>query len=306
MRFEGKSIFFIGDSITANGTFLKYLRTYFKRTGRNVSLYNKGIPGGTLTILHTALEEELHCEKPDVAVICFGVNDLRYWEYNSDILGTEKLEQTREKQRTIYAEKMNSLIEKLSKLGITPILCSPFAVSRYLAAADNIETVVDSKEKSSINNKFYNTEVFAKINESLNELRDFLKSFSEERGIEFWDNFNATYELSESSTYNSDGIHFSAVGNQLIAKLILKNMYGEELTEFETDGECEEIAAREFDERAYFFIKYNIMRPVVPERTSAQLSEKVREWIQKNGNTQGLTKEREEGFFRYLSRCSLV
>lgn len=302
MKYEGKSIFFIGDSITANGLFLNYLRTYFKRTGRDITVYNKGIPGGTLTILHTALEEELCAGKPDFAVIGFGVNDLRYWEYNSDTINTPALMQTIDTQRNLYAEKMELLIEKLSALGITPILASPFAVSRFLAGNEKIETVVDSKEKSSINDKFYNREVFGRINESLRELRDFVKKFAEERGIEFWDNYSATYSLSEAATYVSDGIHFSPKGNQLIARLILGNMLGEELNEFNSDEESEKLAASELEERAYFFIKYNIMRPTNPSWTPDELEEMVKSWIEKKGNVEGVTKVREEAFYRYISK----
>ena len=302
MKYEGKSIFFIGDSITANGLFFKYLRTYFKRAGRDVTIYNKGIPGGTLTILHTALDEELRSGKPDFAVISFGANDSRYWEYNSDTINTPELTQTIDNQRRIYAEKMELLVEKLSALGITPILTSPFAFSHFLSSSENVETVVDAKEKACINHKFYNREVFAKINGSLKEYRDFVKNFAEERGIEFWDNYEATYSLSDSLDYASDGIHFSPKGNQLIARLILGNMLGEELNEFNTDEETEKLAASELEERAYFFIKYNIMRPTNPNWTPDELQERVKAWIERKGNVEGVTKVREEAFYRYIAK----
>ena len=83
---------------------------------------------------------------------------------------------------------------------------------------------------------------------------------------------------------------------------VVFNMLGEELNEFNTDEETEKLAASELEERAYFFIKYNIMRPTNPNWTPDELQERVKAWIERKGNVEGVTKVREEAFYRYIAK----
>ena len=83
LDFEGKSVFFVGDSITANGTFVSLLRRCFREKGIKISVFNKGIPGASAAIAYEALGEALSVFTPDAAVISLGVNDAGYWEYTS-------------------------------------------------------------------------------------------------------------------------------------------------------------------------------------------------------------------------------
>ena len=117
--FEGKSIFFIGDSITADGLFLQYLRMHFEKTGHRIFLHNKGIPGGSTTIVGRALDEELSGFLPDYAVIALGVNDMWYWEYDASPVVTAEWKARREEHKATYMAGLSALVARLQEKGIT-------------------------------------------------------------------------------------------------------------------------------------------------------------------------------------------
>ena len=297
--FEGKSIFFIGDSITADGLFLQYLRMHFEKTGHRIFLHNKGIPGGSTTIVGRALEEEISDFLPDYAVIALGVNDMWYWEYDANPEVTEEWKARREELKCTYMQGLALLVTRLREMGITPILCSPFCVNPFMVGEGEIETVVDSKEKSAIANQFYHSVTFAKINKTLGELSALIAAYATEQNLTFWNMFQGTFDAATEDSFISDGIHYSEKGNALLASLFLKNMLGEELMLQPLDDCRRELAAREFDERAYYFIKYNILGRKGMGLTGIELLDAVRAWLLQNGNTSGLTKKREESFFGY-------
>ena len=300
-KYENKTVFFIGDSITANGKFVHLLRLYFKENGYRVHLQNKGIPGGTAELIHEALEEELEAHTPDFAVISFGANDVAYYEYNTDTIGKEALSLIKKAKLEEYCKNMTSLVIKLKARGITPILCSPFCFNRYLNEEVERETVVDLCEKEAIDYKFYSPTVFEKINESLLEFSGFVKSLAKENGFEFWDLYKATYEKTTPDCFESDGIHYTPKGDFIIAEYMLEKMCNQSIGTPKEDVDCQEIAKLELDEISYFFIKYNIMRQKHHSLTDEELVLAVKEWIAENGNVWGMTSERVERFSRFVN-----
>lgn len=299
-KYENKTVFFIGDSITANGTFVHLLRLYFKEKGYRVYLQNKGIPGGTAELIHEALDEELEAHTPDFAVISFGANDVAYYEYNTDTIGKESLALIKKRKFEEYSANMTLLVSKLKGRGITPILCSPFCFNRYLKEETERETVVDLCEKEAIDHKFYDPAVFEKINESLLEFGGFVESLANKNGLEFWDLYNLTYEKTTPDCFESDGIHYTPKGDYIIAEYMLKNMCHQSLGTPKEDIACKEIAELELEEISYFFIKYNIMRQKRHYLADEELSLAVKEWVAQNGNIWGMTSERVERFSRFI------
>ncbi len=299
MNFEGKSLFFIGDSITANGSFVSLLRSYFKKIGRKIAIFNKGIAGANVDISFETFGEDFEIFKPDYAILSLGVNDVGYWEYNSGE-ETEERKHLKQKRYDSYVRGITRLTEALLAMGVRPVLCSPFCVNRYLPARREIETVVDSSEKNCIKSSFYTNEAFAKVNASLEKFSNFVKSYAEEKGLPVWDLFTETYNGITADCFESDGIHYSAAGDKLIADAIARNIIGEPCSLSDVDDETEKIADLEASERAYYFVKYNIMRGIGAGLSDSELSEEVSRWIDKNGNANGLTKAREAGFFEFV------
>ena len=61
-----------------------------------------------------------------------------------------------------------------------------------------------------------------------------------------------------------------------------------------------ELTDLEADERAYFFAKYNIVFFSQGLKEGEELVKAVEDFIEKKGYVEGMTKERAEGFFRFV------
>ena len=300
MNFEGKSLFFIGDSITANGSFVSLLRGYFRKNSRKISVFNKGIPGASAAIAYEALGEALSVFTPDIGVISLGVNDVGYWEYTSSPELTSDERRTKQERQDLFIRGIARLADALAEKGVCSIICSPFCVSRFLSGVKEIETEVDSREKNSIKSSFYTREAFAKINDSLGEYAGLLRKYAEARGFEFWDLFSETFCGVNEDCFRADGIHYSAAGDKLIADLIARKISGNACSAYEASAELEKIAELEAAERAYYFVKYNIMRNTSVGLSDSELLDAVSVWLKKNGNINGLNEAREAGFFKFV------
>lgn len=299
MDYTGKSLFFMGDSITANGSFIHLLRLHLKSTGKKIFVHNKGIPGGTVPMGCAVLEEEIDGFVPNCVVISYGANDIGYWKYSTDTLDTSELYDFMKEKSADYMYNLNILVNRLKKLGITPILCSPFCMSKKPFTKAEIETIVDLKEKEEIDYKFYNKEVFDTLNKTLKSLGEKIQAYAKENIIEFWDLFTDTYNEVDETCFSSDGIHYQPKGDEIIAKALLKYITGESYTTQAPSNELEKIAHRELEERSYYFVKYNILcwHKGVSDK---ELIEKLDAWLEVNGNKYGLTKERARGFANYI------
>ena len=299
MDFEGKSLFFIGDSITEGGGFFTYLRAHFQKTGRKIFLHNKGIPGFTTKLTKTSIEEDLSLYTPDYAVISFGCNDVMPCLYDSRCELTEKWQALRLQRKEEYKEGIVYLTRVLRERGITPIFCSPFCVNENIVESEYIETVADNKEKGGIDYGFYTKKTFSAINEALKELREYICDYATQNGYAFWDLFTQTLACTNGDCFEQDGLHYTREGHKQIAKCMLLNMYGEQLEEVVFDESLLRIAEREKDERAYYFVKYNIMKEHYAQLSDVELIDFTRKWLDENGHIWGLNERRAEGFFRF-------
>ncbi len=86
---DGQRIVFLGDSITNAGGYVQYVEAYLlaRFPDQKFELINLGLPSETVTGLsepehpfprpdaHERLERALLKTKPDVVVICYGMND---------------------------------------------------------------------------------------------------------------------------------------------------------------------------------------------------------------------------------------
>lgn len=299
-NFENKSIFFIGDSITEGGGFIQYLRAHFSATNRNIYLHNKGIPGGRMDMVQYSLDEDLHSMRPDYAVVALGVNDLRIMLYDGAEPLTQELIDRRQGFVDGYERSCKWLLAELKNRGITPIVCSPFCVNENIIERADIETVVDNEDKKDIGTCFYTKKTFQAINGGLKKMRDVVRAIAEELNVEFWDMYSETLANATGDCFTEDGIHYTQKGYELLAKGMLKYMYGEQLLSAPITPNIQELVKAEFDERAYYFIKYIVLHERRENfHTADDVIQETKNWLAENGNIDGVTKERELSFFRY-------
>lgn len=300
-RFENKTIFFFGDSITSGGSFLTQLRGFFYEKGKHVAIFNKGIAGARADFFDYILGEELSFLKPDYAVLSYGVNDLGIWLYKSGRELSKEEQQEKENRIKIYSKSILSVVQELKKQGITPIICSPFCVNEDITEREDIITIGDNKEKEElIDNSFYKKSTFKNINNGLNRLREVARGISKNERVEFWDLYEITLQNVTTDCFSSDGIHYSDNGNQVIANGFLKCMgYSDSVQENYDNNEIKEINALEQDMRAYFFVKYNLLNIKEEKVSIEEIKERLQLFYKKNGYINGLNEIRWKGFFHF-------
>jgi lysophospholipase L1-like esterase len=123
---DGQRVVFLGDSNTFAGHFIAHLDAYlFTRfPDQQFELLNLGLPSETVSGLsepdhpyprpdvHTRLDRALSKTRPNVVVICYGMNDGIYYPFS-------------EERFRKYQEGMKRLIEKAQKAGARVVVMTP-------------------------------------------------------------------------------------------------------------------------------------------------------------------------------------
>src|SRR5215471_8295439 len=123
---DGQRVVFLGDSNTFDGKFIAYLDAYLctRFPDKRFELINLGLPSETVSGLsepehpfprpdvHERIDRALALAKPNVVVICYGMNDGIYYPFS-------------EERFKKYRDGMMKLIDKVEKAGATAVLMSP-------------------------------------------------------------------------------------------------------------------------------------------------------------------------------------
>jgi lysophospholipase L1-like esterase len=123
---DGKRVVFLGDSNTFAGKFIAYLDAYLctRFPERRIELINLGLPSETVSGLseadhpyprpdvHERAARALELTRPDVVVVCYGMNDGIYSPY-----AAERFEK--------YKDGILRLVEKCEKAGAKVVLMTP-------------------------------------------------------------------------------------------------------------------------------------------------------------------------------------
>lgn len=121
---KNDKIVFIGNSITHGGSFHNVLRTFLAtRYQKDLTIFNKGISGDVAQGVLDRLEEDILSEKPTVAFVMLGMNDVQRWAYvKNPSKGQIKAQ---ENAIVVYKEKAALVIKKLQEHNIRIILLTP-------------------------------------------------------------------------------------------------------------------------------------------------------------------------------------
>ncbi len=122
----GDTICFVGDSITHNGRWHRYVRTFYATrfpTAR-FTTYNCGISGDTASGALRRFAEDIAIHKPNVAVVMFGMNDVGRNNYGPEkTTPADRAKQDR--ALTNYTANQEKLATRLKELGARLILVTP-------------------------------------------------------------------------------------------------------------------------------------------------------------------------------------
>lgn len=299
-EFINKTLCFVGDSIMQHGHYTYNLRSAFQGKAEKCFVFNRGVGGNRAIMAQYLLEDEVFWLNPDYAVICFGANDMGIWLYDSFVPETEELLSKRKVRDDEYILAHEILIDKFNERGIKTIIMSPYAVNSFIKESDAIYTEPDNDEKEDIiKPSFYKRKTFENINKGFMGYSKRLKELCERKGAIFWDMFGKTYEkmLVEDGLFFDDGIHYSAKGHEIIAKIILEFLGCEIPNEFIRTKENDEIFELEQLERSTgYLIRCTPLNPHFGIKTEQEKVEHITKVL--NGNY-AWGKLSAENYFKY-------
>ena len=129
-RFPDHSrVVFIGDSITAAGTWIAHIYDHYLRTlpDSDVRIFNTGISGGSAASALKYFEENIMVYEPTHAVIMLGMNDVWRDNYEVDENGINLRQDHARWMEALnrYDQGMRTLAEKLQAHGVSMTFISP-------------------------------------------------------------------------------------------------------------------------------------------------------------------------------------
>ncbi len=217
---EGGRVVFLGDSITFAGHYIAYLDAYlFTRfPDRKYELLNLGLPSETVSGLsepdhpyprpdvHERVDRVLARTKPDVVVLCYGMNDGIYYPFS-------------EERFKKYQEGIKDLIGRATRAGARVVVVTPPPFDP-LAIRDKLLPKTADKFSWMRPYEGYD-DVLTRYSEWLLTLRD--------KGIVVADAHAAISrylaEMRKSDPkyrLSGDGVHVNETGHWLIAQAILR------------------------------------------------------------------------------------
>ena len=198
---KNSSVCFLGDSITANGTWVYEIYDHIKDD--KIKVFNCGRAGAGTAEMANCIYEEAFVHCPDYVVIMLGMNDVDVRAYSPSYNEPDKSER-RASMLARYEESIRKLYYLCESFGCEVILCSP-------TAYDNSDKPVDSKWVS-----------ISDRNPGLSEMTEFLFAFAREKGCRFIDFHTPMYNLVGKEIFTDpDRIHPNDHGHHIMAQIFL-------------------------------------------------------------------------------------
>lgn len=198
---KGDRVVFLGDSITQAGAGPGGYVTLFREAVQKqypdlgIEVIGAGISGNKVPNLEERLDRDVIAKKPSVVVIYIGINDV--WHSQSG-RGTPK---------DVYEKGLKSLIERITKAGARPVLCTATVIGEKNDGSNPLDKMLDEYcEISRGVAKETKTPLIDLRKAFLDHLKDNNKD-NKDRGI-----------------LTSDTVHLNAAGNQFLAEQMLAGL----------------------------------------------------------------------------------
>jgi len=209
-------ICFLGDSITANGQWIKEISQWFidNMPQLEIGLYNCGLSGARGREMNVKNRFVTDCLKyfPKYVVIMYGMNDVEVYSHGSD---DEESKANVEWGMSHYADALKYYVEECKKFGATPIICSPTPYNEYG------NTPVKSYEGT---------------DKDLEILACQAQEIAKENNLLFIDMRSALLKYMDQNPINEDRMHPNDYGHHLMAETFLCAIGAKDIVE--PDKEC--------------------------------------------------------------------
>ena len=212
---ETLTVAMIGDSITAGCNYEKYIEHYYnmKYPERDIVFYNKGISRGNANKVVARFDWDIlnneYTEKPDVATMMIGMNDINHSEYPDG---------DTEKYLNWCYENIEAVINLCKENDIELTLITPSLYDDD-AEAEGLSAAIEG------------------VNEGLGKVADKMKEFAETYNLELIDMWTATNEINDAirasasvtgKLLSDDRIHLNGLGDVAFAYSFIKQQLGDD------------------------------------------------------------------------------
>lgn len=196
---------FFGDSITADGLWIKEISEYFKNSFSQLEIgfYNCGIAG--TKAFGANVKDRIYTDLlkffPKYVVVMFGMNDIWVDLYAENCKVPKNVE-LREKKLESYPKNLEYIIEMCLKYGAEPIICSPTIYDEYC-----------DKEKENC---------FA--DSAMKKASEYAQKVAVKHGLLYIDMRKALLDNISKNPINDDRVHPNEFGHHLMAQSFLKGI----------------------------------------------------------------------------------
>ncbi len=208
----GKTVCFLGDSITHDGTYIKELAQVYldsQNTTGKYEFYNCGISGDTAENGIRRLKDDVLAYNPDVVFVMFGMNDIGQSLYVKANYN-EEIEKQRQARLNSYKANMTTIINTLKEKNVEVVLCTP--------------TPYDD-----VTNTVY------ECNVGLEKCAEIVKELASSYDLEVVDHYTNMYNLRGTKYWGAgDPIHPNKLGHHVMAQSIMYDLGYVDEMEIET------------------------------------------------------------------------
>ena len=215
-KFKEKStVCFLGDSIVADGKFLRRIYDFYLKEGIRFELYNCGVPGDKCEGGLCRLEETVMCHKPTDVIVSFGMNDVKRELYTGSIDAKVTSEKREMMDRSVAA--LGNIIRELKKRNVRVSIMTP---TPYDALTTSEQTALIG------------------VDAALRELSDRFLATAAQMSVCAADMNKRFYECLKNTNraglqiIKNDRVHPNEYGHELMAQIFLKEQgFDVEITE---------------------------------------------------------------------------
>lgn len=199
---DGDTVVFLGDSITAAGTYAKIVENYtlLRFPRRQVSFINAGHGGETAAGAVQRLDRDVFGRQATVLIVAYGVNDIG-WGVHAD-----------EEHKQAYLDAIGKIVRACNEHGVRVYICSAAVTGADPATSQDGFLAKMCDEGRALSDSLGGESIDVQAT-----MRDIQRKVWEA-------NSRVTDEKQKTSLHVADGVHLSDLGQLAMAYAILKGL----------------------------------------------------------------------------------
>lgn len=211
---QNDRILFIGNSLTHAGSYHSIIRSYLAtRYHKNIIVFNKGVSGDVAGGMIERLENDIFVERPTIALVMSGMNDVCREIYCENPTAKQKKIQVSAIES--YKQRMGKLVDKLLERSLKVVLLTP--------------TIFEENPLLEIENHIG-------VNDALRKCAEFVKEMGRKKQLEVVDLHTILNKLNRLeqeknpafTIVGKDRVHPGDLGHLVMAYQIIRTLFSQD------------------------------------------------------------------------------